>query len=646
LPYDQFLVQQVAADLLPLGGDTRPLAAMGFLTVGRRFLNNRDDIIDDRIDVVTRGTMALTVQCARCHDHKFDPIPTADYYSLYGVFASSVEPKEPPTIVAPGSSPEYDDYRRQLAARQQEVEAYRTSKLAEIHAELRGKIDRYLLAAFDLDFDPRHPKLDERSRADSLRPELLRRFARRWGERLSAAATTPDPVFAPWRAFAALPASEFAAKAAEVARGLTAASPPAHAILAKSFAESPPKDLREVARRYGGILARAESRPNERAKADAASPVDPDWESLRRVLDAEDGPVVIPADELGRAVNRAEREHLQGLVRKIDQLNATHPGAPPRAMVLNDAPQPVEPRIFLRGNPGRPGPAVPRQFLKVLSGPDRTPFRNGSGRLELARAIVAPDNPLTARVLVNRVWMHHFGAGLVRTPSDFGLRSEPPTHPELLDYLARRFVADGWSIKALHRLILNSQAYQRRSDAPPEVLAADPANLLLARQTRRRLDFEAMRDAVLAVSGQLDPTMGGRPVGLADSSRRTVYAFIDRQNLDGVFRTFDFASPDTSSPRRYSTIVPQQALFLMNSPFAADGARHLVRRLEREAVAGPEARIRLLYLWTLNRPPEPHELSLALGFLDSQAQPESPGTPPLELFAQVLLMANEFAYVD
>jgi hypothetical protein len=653
LPYDQFLVQQIAADLLPLGEDTSPLAAMGFLTVGRRFLNNREDIIDDRIDVVTRGLLGLTVSCARCHDHKFDPIPTADYYSLYGVFASSVEPKEPPTIVSPGSSPDYDDYQRQLGTRRQEVETYRAAKQAEILAELRGKIDRYLLAAFDLDFDPRHPKFDERFRAETLRPELLRRLMRRWGERLTQARATPDPVFAPWHAFAALPAAGFSEKAAEVAKGLATSSPPALPILARSFAEAPPKDLREVARRYGELLAGAETRWQEQLKANPSHPgaalADPAWEALRQVLYAEDGPIAIPADELGRALNRAERERLQALAKKVDELNATHPGAPPRAMVLNDAPQPTDPHVFLRGNPGRPGPAVPRQFLKVLSGPGRTPFKGGSGRLDLAREIVRKDNPLTARVLVNRVWMHHFGSGLVRTPSDFGLRSDPPTHPELLDDLAARFVAGGWSLKALHRLILNSAVYQQRSDGTPEGLAADPQNLLLWRQNRRRLDFEAMRDALLAVSGRLDATMGGRPVPLADSSRRTVYAFIDRQNLDGVLRTFDFASPDTSSPRRYSTLVPQQALFLMNSPFVAEQARLLSRRLEQEAVTNPEGQVRLLYLWTLGRAPEPHELSLALGFLDAATQAASPGmtpVPPLELFAQVLLMTNEFAYVD
>ena len=199
--------------------------------------------------------------------------------------------------------------------------------------------------------------------------------------------------------------------------------------------------------------------------------------------------------------------------------------------MVNDVPKPVQPRVFLRGNPGRPGNEVPRRFLKLLSGPDRKPFQDGAGRLDLARAIASPANPLTARVLVNRVWMNHFGTGLVNTPSDFGLRSDPPTHPELLDHLAAGFVRSGWSIKALHRTIMLSSTYQQQSENNSAYLERDPRP---SGFNRRRLDFEAMR-SILAVSGQLGTP--GRPadrVAELCSHARTVYGFIDRQNLDGV----------------------------------------------------------------------------------------------------------------
>src|SRR5207245_921183 len=291
---------------------------------------------------------------------------------------------------------------------------------------------------------------------------------------------------------------------------------------------------------------------------------------------------------------------------------------------------------------------------------NRQSFHDGSGRLELARAIAAKTNPLTARVLVNRVWLHHFGAGLVHTPSDFGLRSDPPTHPELLDYLAATFMENGWSIKQLHKLIMLSSAYQQTSD-PPAVASGkvggdvDPDNRLLWRMNRRRLDFEAQRDTLLAVAGRLDEKMRGAPVELTArpfSPRRTIYGFIDRQNLPGLFRTFDFPSPDSTNPQRYETTVPQQALFLMNGPFVLDQIRQLVHRPEVQSQQQPETRIQTLYRLILSRPAEAEEVSLGLRFVESQAALKPDPThsassmTPWEKYVQVLLMTNEFVFVD
>ena len=370
------------------------------------------------------------------------------------------------------------------------------------------------------------------------------------------------------------------------------------------------------------------------------------------MLYAADGPVATAPDASPRLWDRKERESIQAKAAKVDELQVTHPGAPPRAMVVNDLPEPVNPAVFLRGNPGRRGKTVPRQFLEVLSGPGRRPFAHGSGRLELAEAIVRPENPLTARVMVNRIWLNHFGAGLVGTPSDFGLRSDAPTHPELLDYLADAFIRGGWSVKAMHRLIMLSNTYQERSDNRPECIERDPENRLVWKFNRRRLDFEATRDALLAVAGRLDLAMG-RPCSLpltatpVHRARRTVYGFIDRQNLDPVFRTFDFASPDTTSPRRYVTTVPQQALFLLNSPFVIEQARSLAGRLE-PAATEPEARVRRLYSLLFGRAPSPRELATGVAF--TQRQPAADRTAaelsPWEEYAQVLLLTNEFAFVD
>jgi hypothetical protein len=345
--------------------------------------------------------------------------------------------------------------------------------------------------------------------------------------------------------------------------------------------------------------------------------------------------------------NRKFRDELRKLQSKIEKHKATHPGAPPQAMVLIDAPQPVQPVVFLRGNPNNRGPTVPRQFLEVLSPEPRKPFTEGSGRLELAKAIANKDNPLTARVMVNRVWLYHFGKGLVRTPGDFGLRGDPPTHPELLDYLASSFVEGGWSVKKLHKTILLSATYQQSSEASAKAQVADVDNRLLSHQNRQRLDFEALRDSLLWASGRLDARVGGAPVEITTapySPRRSVYGFIDRQNLPGLFRTFDFASPDTSTPQRHTTTVPQQALFLMNAPFVVEQAKALAARADVTAKMDTGERIGTLYHLLYGRAPEAEEVALGRHFVESAASEKL--LSPWEKYCQALLLSNEFAFVD
>src|SRR6185295_10597775 len=306
-------------------------------------------------------------------------------------------------------------------------------------------------------------------------------------------------------------------------------------------------------------------------------PQDDAEKALRDVLYGPDSPIALPrlsVSELEWYFEEGSRVELAKGQRVIEQWLLDSKGSPPYACILEDKPQLANPRVFRRGNPANKGEEVPRQFIGFLSGPDRAPYADSSGRLEMAKAVASPTNPLTARVWVNRVWLNHFGRGLVATPSDFGLRSDPPSHPELLDFLARRLIADGWSTKKLHRLILLSAAYRQSSDDVPAARAVDSENRLLWRANRRRLDWEAMRDSFLAVSGRLDPQIGGRAVPFA-APRRTVYGYIDRLNIPGMLRAFDFASVDAHSPQRHQTTVPQQALFLLNSPFMVDQARGL-----------------------------------------------------------------------
>jgi hypothetical protein len=297
----------------------------------------------------------------------------------------------------------------------------------------------------------------------------------------------------------------------------------------------------------------------------------------------------------------------------------THPGSPARAMVVEDAPRVHNSPIFIRGEQQNRGPIVPRQFLEILSGPNRKPFTHGSGRLDLANAIANKDNPLTARVAVNRLWMHHFGAGFVRTSDDMGVQSEAPSHPELLDYLAGRFAnEDGWSFKKMHRLIMLSSTYQQSSETNALAEEKDPDNRLLWHASIRRLDFEAVRDSMLMFTGKLDESLGGHPVNLTDepySNRRSIYGYIDRGNLPELLSQFDFADPDMANSQRASTIVPQQALFFMNSPMAVDAARKVTSRPEFVEAKDDIGRVLALYQVLYQRRPRPEEVKFAREFM-------------------------------
>jgi hypothetical protein len=313
------------------------------------------------------------------------------------------------------------------------------------------------------------------------------------------------------------------------------------------------------------------------------------------------------------------------LIQQIGLLESISPGAPPRAMVMVDAPKPSDSRIFIRGEAENKGDVVPRRFLECISGATRPAFTNGSGRLELARAIVSPGNPLTARCIVNRVWLHHFGEGFVPTPDDLGTQSEPPSHPELLDYLASRFMQEGWSLKKLHKLIMLSSVYQESSAENEKYAQIDPHNRLLWRANIRRLELEAVRDSLLAIGGSLDTAAGGKPVLLGRlpySMRRSVYGFVDRQNLPDIYTQFDFANPDAATGKRYETLVPQQALFLMNSPLVIEQARKLVERRDFDKLADDDARVRYLYNRIYQREPSPTELKLGLAFIADSPLPE------------------------
>ncbi len=593
LPYDRFLLLQIAADQLTTP-ESPDRAAMGFLTGGRRFIGVTHDIIDDRIDVITRGTMGLTVACARCHDHKYDPIPTQDYYSLYGVFHGCDD-----RLVPLG---QVDD--AELAKRQQKLADMMARRRGEANARLRARVGDYLAAQFELERFPEEG-FDQILTPDDLIPASVRR----WRDYLHTARDSAHPIFGPWYAMSDLPEAGFAQSAASAWMRLRT-NANLNSLIAAVLATAP-ASRQELAHRYGQAFARAQSSTNTPGAAEllafASSPLSPTVVPDTGIINNEIFFPTSVTEELWKISGDVDR--------RLIEIGA------PAALILTDRDPEPDPRVFKRGSPSRLGESVPRRFLEAVAGNDRKPFVHGSGRLDLARAIAAPENPLTARVIVNRIWQHHFGSGLVKTPSDFGLRAERPSHPELLDWLARRLVADGWSLKSLHRLILSSAVYQQSSSpagtaSMPTGRASelDPDNRLLSHFPSRRLEFEALRDAMLAASGELELTMGGKPVELLDAGnhRRTVYALVDRQFLPGTFRTFDFANPDIHVAARHETTVPQQALFFLNGSFAAERARVLTRQTANLA---PVERVQRLYGALYQRAATTGEIATALQFV-------------------------------
>jgi uncharacterized protein DUF1553/uncharacterized protein DUF1549/cytochrome c len=658
VPYDRFLIEQIAADRLPAEHGKRPLIALGFLTLGARFMGNTHDVIDDRIDVVCRGLMSLTVTCARCHDHKFDPIPAQDYYSLYGVLASTREPDIPPEAIESQPTVAYLRFVKELETRQRKLSAFVTAKHQEMIEAAKRRAAEYLLAGQKALDQPTTEDFMLLADGSDLNPTMLVR----WQVYLARTRRTHDPVLAPWHALASLPEQGFAESATRLiaqlaavptSSGSTGVVRPMNPVVLQSLIARPPRSLAEVAQAYGQLLNGVEQIWQDRLRRGAldgrmpeALP-EPALESLRQVFYGPDSPpnvVMLPYGDLGLLPDRPSQAKLQELRNAMQNWLTTGPGAPPRAMSLEDTSIPFEPRVFLRGNPNNLGDPVPRRFLAVVSGAERKIFRDGGGRLELARAIACRDNPLTARAIVNRVWMHHFGTPLVATPGDFGLQSEAPTHPELLDHLASRFTEAGWSIKSLHRQIMLSSTYQQRSDDRVEARTLDPENALYWRANRRRLDFEATRDALLAVSGRLSGRIGGPPMASLTGTepRRTIYGFVDRLNLPGLFRTFDFPDPTTTSPRRDQTTVAPQALFLMNHPFMIEVSRSILARPEMARLGDTKLKAERLFRLIYGRTPSEEELTAIREFL------REPANDPRrwQSFAQAILMANEFVFVD
>ena len=820
LPYDRFVRDQVAGDLLPAkppgSFNADGLVATGLLAIGEWGPGDADkekmmtDIVDDQIDVVGRAFLGLTLACARCHDHKFDPIPQADYYSLAGIFFSTrILPDPGPktngspllrTPIVP------DDQVQKLARRRIDhpfaivdldwvVRAATDARLDAIARASLSETGRYLLAAWDARRERSAGTLANFASARGLREPILRRWihdlgfdddgrpldpdvtdipghpgVRLWKKegapcpnallnssdredalstfRLPAhsVAIHPGPQSAvavswtsPFSGAVALsgrladadpsggdgvtwscslrhagfweplsagaltnggaqdlaegpgadrlarvpvepgdvirlvvgPKAEYACDTTVISLAIAPTDGPVTWDLASNLVTGPP-DLGAIWRfaevdaddrprptdpalETFGLVARdvAAGRRFPAAHETAARAVqetvdrEPDG-ALARILTSPTGPFRLdPADMPASA-----REALKSLQDELNDLKANPPPPTPVTLAAQEGGVPNsahagihDARIHIRGNYQRLGEVVPRRFPRILAGDDQPPIGPGSGRLELARWLTRPDHPLTPRVMVNRLWQHHFGDGIVRTSSNFGKLGEPPSNPDLLDHLARRFVSSGWSIKAMHRVILLSATYQQSGRPTADGLRLDPENRLFGRMNRRRLESEAIRDSLLAAAGRLAAAMGGPSSRDFADPRRTLYLMTIRSDRSSFGPLFDAADSTAIVEKRTVSTVAPQSLFLLNNPFALEQARALARRLAAEGPPDDDGRIRLAYALLYGRPPEPEDLSIGRSIL-ARLRASGPADRAWAAYCQVLLCANELVYVD
>jgi hypothetical protein len=547
VPYDRFVKLQLAADQMP-GTSRDDLRALGYLGTGPVYHKDArlsKDVIetlftddwDERVDAVSRGILGLTVACARCHDHKFDPIPTKDYYGLAGVFASTVQAPRPLNAVD-----------------------------SETELRFMSAAQRMFFLNYASNLMKNEP---------GTKPEESRRKSQKFKAEDERILAEMEP--------------------------LKQSQPEMYAYLARFVPQSPapqPALNGAAAVREPGLLPPV-ANARQRARGPSTEPF------TNSVFDA------------GMWVDGSDAD--------LTTLDA-RPG------VARDL------HVLPHGNVAAPGEVAPRQFLSVLSKADPK-FQKGSGRVELSERLFSDGAPLAARVIVNRAWAWHFGKPLVATTSDFGAQGEKPTHPELLDDLAARFIANGWRLKWLHREIMLSAAYRQASHPREDGLKADAANGLLWRMNPRRLDAEAFRDTILEAAGTLDTAVGGPSVDLdaADNLRRTVYGRVSRSNLNTLLRLYDFPDATQHSPARELTTTPLQQLFVMNSAFMQGQAEALARRVEAEGDV--PAKIRAMYRLVLARDPSARELDLAASYLIGGSLA---GT--MQQYAQALLSSNEVIF--
>ena len=581
LPYPLFVKAQIAADRLPETKDH--LAGLGFQALGAG--------ANDQVDVTTKVFLGLTVGCAQCHDHKYDPIPTKDYYSLLGIFSSTKTNQHP--LVSKAEVDRYQAQKKKVDDVKEILNDYLAEQTKQLVDLLARDTARYLAAAYR-----------NETEVAGLDTETLSRW-----KKYLAATDNDHPYLKAWQTLiAGKPTlAQVEAEAQNYQRFLLDLLDEAKEVDDKNYVAFGGRkgQKNENTRQYTNIVSLPVLKFYQWREI-AYGPYNIDG------FKAPAGVLYYGPKEIGRFLGGIAKAYVDKLNGEIAALEKDLPPMYPFLHSVTEADQPADVKVALRGDPKTPGENAPRRFLQALGETEPAPYTHGSGRAELAQAII--DQPVAARVIVNRIWQHHFGKGLVRTPSNFGRMGERPTHPELLEYLSTRFMESGWSIKALHREILLSSTYSLATGPSPE---SDADNKLLSHfNLQPRLDMEALRDSVLAVSGQLDPTMKGGASAISDDNRRrSIYLTVSRTRLDPALALFDFPDPNASVDDRPTTSGPLQGLYWLNSRFVATQANQLNERLAKEAGPKPADRIARAYRLLYGRPPDEKELQLGVEYV-------------------------------
>src|SRR5262245_13813545 len=629
MPYDEFVRSQLAADLMGDEGRARRLPALGFLGLGPWFYDNgaveitRADERHDKVDVVSRGFLGLTVGCARCHDHKYDPIPTKDYYSLAGVFLNAPYKEYP--LAPKGVVDEYTEQDKKIEKKEKLLDEFMRIEGTQLAQTLALQASTYMTAAWRVQGEPKDDvakvvddqKLDyelfDRWLKFLAKPPKFYPYLTKWQEMVKAGGSAKE---------AKTLADEFQALLLDVMFERKDVNDENDIIKAKALTGTKKKEPAKLPSDFvtnddfcPGCGLELKSMPIERQnlytdvfQRDLADGFDPAQQFDR----LKPGLLLFRGWGLERQLAADRRRYVDGLRSDIDKLRKDQPPKYPFVHGVGDVEAPVNLKVSLRGSPYNLGDEVPRHFLSILATGDPEPFSKGSGRLELADAILR--QPIAMRVIVNRIWKGHFGTGLVDTPSNFGQTGERPTNPELLEYLAQTFVDEGSSIKKLHRAIMLSAVYQLSTEHNQTAFDKDSGSRLYWRANRHRMTAEQVRDSLLFVAGGLDTKMGGPSAQLTPLyDRRTVYGKVSRYKLDDFLQLFDFPSPNLSAEKRFTTSVPLQRLFFMNSDFMQQQGERLAQRLGGEP--DNRARVEKAYRLIFGRTPTDAELRAGLDFI-------------------------------